>query len=130
MRSDPKPDGQHALRLRARRVQPGIHHHEWQVRAGDGGTLFLDEIGESRCSQVRLLRTLQNTRGAAGAQSPSTWTCASSPPPPEPARMLARELREDLYYRRTSRHQVPPLRERSRTSCRCRALHSREKTSG
>ena len=84
------------------------------VEEADHGTLFLDGSASSPlATQVKLLRTLENERGAAAwANSRRPWTCAWS------RRRIGRPRgavagRSDLYYRlNVVQLDLPPLRER------------------
>jgi len=82
----------------------------------DGGTLFLDEVGDmSLKTQARVLRALDEQSFLPSAQpTPSTSTCASSPPPTRPRRGdRARQLpRRPLLPPQRHPLFVPPLRDR------------------
>jgi DNA-binding NtrC family response regulator len=86
--------------------------HRGLFEQASAGTLFLDEVGEMPPRvQVNLLRVLETGRvrrvGAENEVSVDVRVVAAT------HRDLAREVREDLYYRlRGAELRVPPLRER------------------
>jgi DNA-binding NtrC family response regulator len=83
----------------------------------DGGTLFLDEIGELDLStQAKLLRVIERNEfrrvGGTGKVKVDLSLIAATNRNLEEA-IVARQFREDLYYRlKVVTIEVPPLRER------------------
>ena len=83
----------------------------------DGGTIFLDEIGDmSLPTQAKILRVLQagafERVGGNETVKVDVRVIAATHKPLEKA-VVAREFREDLFYRlNVVRIHVPPLRER------------------
>jgi len=85
--------------------------------AARGGTLFLDEISEMRSDlQVKLLRALEESRirpVGADREVPIDVRIVASAQPGLREQVLARQFREDLYYRLNVVHiLLPSLRER------------------
>jgi two-component system response regulator AtoC len=123
------PDGERALRLRARRLHGRRQLQARPLRAGDGGTLFLDEIGEiPNEMQVKLLRVLQESEfeRVGGIKTIQRRRAPRRRDQPRPqARDRRGAFREDLFYRLNVVPIVlPALRERpERHPAARRALH-------
>jgi transcriptional regulator with GAF, ATPase, and Fis domain len=97
----------------AYRDNPGL------LRQADGGTVFLDEVGEmSLRMQALLLRFLETgeiqTVGASSAHAPINVRVITATNRNLLEASLAREFREDLYYRlNVFQIRIPPLRDRA-----------------
>ena len=97
----------------AYRDNPGL------LRQADGGTVFLDEVGEmSLRMQALLLRFLETgeiqTVGASSAHAPINVRVITATNRDLLEASLAREFREDLYYRLSVfQIHIPPLRDRA-----------------
>jgi transcriptional regulator with GAF, ATPase, and Fis domain len=97
----------------AYRDNPGL------LRQAHGGTVFLDEVGEmSLRMQALLLRFLETgeiqTVGASAAHAPIDVRVITATNRNLLEASLAREFREDLYYRlNVFQIKIPPLRERA-----------------
>ncbi len=97
----------------AYRDNPGL------LRQAVGGTVFLDEVGEmSLRMQALLLRFLETgeiqTVGASGAHAPVDVRVITATNRNLLEASLAREFREDLYYRlNVFQIKIPPLRDRA-----------------
>jgi transcriptional regulator with PAS, ATPase and Fis domain len=100
----------------------------------DRGTLFLDEIGEMpAATQTKLLRVLEQREFMrVGGEVPIRVDVRVVAATNQPLRQLVElgEFRRDLYYRLNVLHiELPPLRERARTSrswSRSSSRHERE----
>jgi transcriptional regulator with GAF, ATPase, and Fis domain len=96
----------------AYRDNPGL------LRQANGGTVFLDEVGEmSLRMQALLLRFLETgeiqTVGASAAHAPVSVRVITATNRDLLEASLAREFREDLYYRlNVFQIRIPPLRDR------------------
>jgi transcriptional regulator with GAF, ATPase, and Fis domain len=97
----------------AYRDNPGL------LRQADGGTVFLDEVGEmSLRMQALLLRFLETgeiqTVGASTTHAPVNVRVITATNRDLLEASLAREFREDLYYRlNVFQIRIPPLRDRA-----------------
>jgi transcriptional regulator with GAF, ATPase, and Fis domain len=97
----------------AYRDNPGL------LRQAHGGTVFLDEVGEmSLRMQALLLRFLETgeiqTVGASAAHAPIDVRVITATNRNLLEASLAREFREDLYYRlNVFQIKIPPLRDRA-----------------
>jgi DNA-binding NtrC family response regulator len=97
----------------AYRDNPGL------LRQAHGGTVFLDEVGEmSLRMQALLLRFLETgeiqTVGASAAHAPVDVRVITATNRDLLEASMAREFREDLYYRlNVFQIKIPPLRDRA-----------------